>query len=699
MLSRRELLLLASVPAAGARPESKLDRRGVVHRHDPVVQSVDARSPLSVGNGELAFTADCSGLQTFPQLYERTIPLCTQAQWGWHTSPLPAGLDPSQFRMEMFDTYGREVGYPTSAKGQERLFAWLRENPHRLNLARISLLVDGRRPALEHVSRIEQRLDLWAGSLASRFLLGGRPVAVRTACHPAEDVLGISIESPLLAGGRLCVAIEFPYGSPAMDASDWSAPDRHRTTVERQSASTLRIDRALDRDRYTVDLEWAGAARAILDRPHRVVLRASGTNIDLSCRFTPRSSTVAVPSADAVRRASAEWWSRFWSTGGAIDFSASMDARAPELERRVVLSQYLTAVQCAGSSPPQETGLTCNSWYGKFHLEMHWWHAAHFARWGRAHLLERSLGWYSRILPGARERARRQGYAGTRWPKMTSLDGRESPSPIGPLLIWQQPHPILYAEACYRAHPDRATLDRYRDLVLASADFLASYAVERGRRYILGPPVIPAQENHPPRETWNPTFELAYWRQALGIAQTWRERLGLGRSTRWEQIRERLSELPVRDGVYLADENCPQTFTERNRDHPSMLYALGMLDGEGVDRETMRRTLRKVLDVWRWETTWGWDYPAVAMTAARLGEMKTAVDVLFMDTPKNRWLANGHNYQRPDLPVYLPANGGLLMAVAAMAGKFPKPGWKVRYEGLQDRSPALLVAGVSAFPA
>ena len=37
--------------------------------------------------------------------------------------------------------------------------------------------------------------------------------------------------------------------------------------------------------------------------------------------------------------------------------------------------------------PPQETGLTCNSWYGKFHLEMHWWHSVHFALWNRAPLL------------------------------------------------------------------------------------------------------------------------------------------------------------------------------------------------------------------------------------------------------------------------------------------------------------------------
>ena len=101
-----------------------------------------------------------------------------------------------------------------------------------------------------------------------------------------------------------------------------------------------------------------------------------------------------------------------------MDFGGQPGPRAAELERRVVLSQYLTAIQCAGSMPPQETGLTCNSWYGKFHLEMHWWHAAHFALWGRAPLMERSLGVVrADFSGGAREKARRQGYPARAGPR------------------------------------------------------------------------------------------------------------------------------------------------------------------------------------------------------------------------------------------------------------------------------------------
>jgi hypothetical protein len=76
-----------------------------------------------------------------------------------------------------------------------------------------------------------------------------------------------------------------------------------------------------------------------------------------------------------------------------------------------------------------------------------------------------------------------------------------------------------------------------------------------------------------------------------------------------------------------------------------------------------------------------------------LGEAQAAVDALMMETPKNTWLPNGHNWQRMNLPLYLPGNGGLLAAIAMMAAGweggprahapgFPVKSWKVRWEGL-----------------
>lgn len=682
-ISRRELLAMAAA-APLLQGAATLDRKAIVDRHAPRYHGIDPRSPLSVGNGEFAFTADITGLQSLADAYEKEVPLCTQSQWGWHTTPIPAGLDPDKLRPEAFDTYGRIVNYWTDSKGQEPLFNWLRQNPHRLNLARIGLVLDEKPLNPQDISGIDQRLDLWSGTLESKFSLQGTQVIVSTVCHPQRDGIAVIVKTKGKLQKRLAIAFEFPYGSPAMNGSDWSGDSLHRTEVGGSTANSVSLDRLLDEDSYAVRIVWEGKAEAAKKGAHRVLL--AGDELSFTCEFTPGSASQRPLAVGPTFSAAAVHWARFWQSGGALDFSTSMDKRAGELERRVVLSQYLTAIQCSGSMPPQETGLTCNSWFGKFHLEMHWWHAAHFPLWGRTPLLERSLGWYGLILPGARAKAQMQGYAGARWPKMTSREGHDSPSPIGELLIWQQPHPIFFAALCYRAHPDASTLQRYARIIQESAEFMASFAVERNGRYVLGPPVIPVQENHPPRETWNPTFELAYWRQGLFIAQAWREKLGQPRVPQWDEVLRKLSPLPSKDGVYLAHENCPQTYTERNRDHPSMLAAYGMLAGDGVDKETMRRTLKKVLVEWKWEDTWGWDFPMTAMTAAKLGEPELAVNALFIESPKNTWLANGHNWQRANLPCYLPGNGGLLTAVAMMATAwqgFPKDNWSVKAEGLQ----------------
>src|SRR6185369_3881592 len=114
-----------------------INRFALVTRHNPVLRQFDVSSPLAIGNGNFAVTADVTGLQTFPALYEQTMPLCTMSQWGWHTAPKHAGLDEKDFRLTQYDTHGRPVGYAVSSEGQKELYNWLRENPHRLHLGRI----------------------------------------------------------------------------------------------------------------------------------------------------------------------------------------------------------------------------------------------------------------------------------------------------------------------------------------------------------------------------------------------------------------------------------------------------------------------------------------------------------------------------------------------------------------------------------
>jgi hypothetical protein len=154
-----------------------------------------------------------------------------------------------------------------------------------------------------------------------------------------------------------------------------------------------------------------------------------------------------------------------------------------------------------------------------------------------------------------------------------------------------------------------------------------------------------------------------------------------------------LSKPTIKDGMYAGIETEPYT---NLGDHPSMLGALGMLPQSPlVNAAVMAKTADFVYANWDWPDTWGWDYPMLAMTAARVGKPDMAINALLIDTPKNHYSKNGHNYQRDNLPCYLPGNGGLLTAVAMMvagwddcpkknAPGFPDDGkWVVRWENLK----------------
>ena len=69
-----------------------------------------------------------------------------------------------------------------------------------------------------------------------------------------------------------------------------------------------------------------------------------------------------------------------------------------------------------------------------------------------------------------------------------------------------------------------------------------------------------------------------------------------------------------------------------------MLMACGILRGDRLDRETVERTLQKVLEVWDFNTAWGWDFAVMAMTAVRLDLGDLAVDILLKDTQKNEYV-------------------------------------------------------------
>jgi hypothetical protein len=380
----------------------KIDRYALVSRHNVEVTSFDVLSPLSVGNGEFAFTVDATGLQTFPELYEKGIYLGTQSQWGWHSFPNTEGYTYDE-TLKYYDFHGRKVGYHSQLIVPERgknASDYFRINPHRLHLGMIGFELmnsKGERIKPEEITNIKQELDLWKGEIHSHFEVMGAPVDVVTICHPKRDILAVDVKSPLIKQGLLCINIRFPNpsGKHTDGGYDWSQPKTHQSEVVTISSDYSIINRQIDSTRYFVSINSSQDIHISKQGEHYFLLTPSKASdkFSFSCLFSKKTITEILPSFSEVSLLGSSWWESFWKRGGAVDFSGSTDSRANELERRIVLSQYLMAIQCAGSFPPQETGLTFNSWFGKFHLEMHWWHAVHFALWNRIDLLEKSLDW------------------------------------------------------------------------------------------------------------------------------------------------------------------------------------------------------------------------------------------------------------------------------------------------------------------
>ena len=61
---------------------------------------------------------------------------------------------------------------------------------------------------------------------------------------------------------------------------------------------------------------------------------------------------------------------------------------------------------------------------------------------------------------------------------MVAESAQDSPSPIAPLLIWQQPHIIYMLHMAYLENRNLEFAEKYYILVKETADFMADYAVK-----------------------------------------------------------------------------------------------------------------------------------------------------------------------------------------------------------------------------
>ena len=400
-----------------------------------------------------------------------------------------------------------------------------------------SPLTDGQPAQESDLQDTRQEIDLWSGIITSTFSLDGKPVTARTACHPDQDAVGVMVESDLVAEGRISVFLDFPYPTTKQFADylgDYTKPELHSAEIVDRTNESVMIERMLDTTQYFTGVKWTSVGQfepsTVDSLPHRFYFRPGETDkIALTCTFSETRPEGDLAVAADVFVKSSEAWVNYWNSGAAIDLSGSKDPRWEELERRIVLSQYVMRVNEAGSLPPQESGLVNNGWYGRFHFEMIWWHGVHYGLWGRMDCFNKYLNVYQNFLPGAIQRAKEEGRQGARWPKCTGNFNREWPCSAHAYLIWHEPHPIYIAEMEYRQNPTQAVLDKWRDIVVNTADYMADYLFydKQRKQYVLGPPVVIVSENTDPRQTINPIFELGYFRYGLRTALAWADRLGL----------------------------------------------------------------------------------------------------------------------------------------------------------------------------
>ncbi|KAE9407340.1 hypothetical protein BT96DRAFT_933391 [Gymnopus androsaceus JB14] len=659
-----------------------IDRNSLVTRYTPTRNASNPNTPMQIGNGNFAFGADVTGLQTF-------LPFAIMSSWGWKNDSLPPNRtieDVYNYQGESWFNHGRLVQYDFG--GDPEIEQWLIANPNRVDLGSVGLVFldvdDGsvRNVTEADLSNVEQKLDIWTGVMSSTFSFDEIPINVTTTCAQDTSAVSITIDSALLSPNsnsttRLGIFLDFPWNdgsqkfsapfvgnySPALFANhtttllpDTSAGGGIQAQISHQMVEAIFYTSVGSHTKINITRDSPIAHRyTILPQTDDAI-----TSLSLVVSYSNSSQTHIPKSADVVQ-SSVEAWEEYWTTGGFIDLlTGSTDSRADELQRRIILSRYLMRVNDAEDNPPQESGLVNDGW-----------NTSGTPPTGPCG----TTGTYSDAQPASTIDSSKpplsalkskQGWpSGARWPKMTDPSGRSSPGDINNLLIWEQPHPNGIR------HLRIPSLPRTRGTAEMGQCHSGDGELDVHRMYVVA-------EDTSPNVTVNPAFELAYWRFGLELAERWMDMLGEDVPGNWTTVKNNLAPLPIENGTYAVYEGIETDFwTDPHT--------------PGLNLTIAKLTAEKVWVTWNVSNCWGWDFPMLAMSAARNNDTEKAIE----------WLLDPlFQFDDVGMPIggvrvttpYFPASGALLYATAMMAQGwdgstgvapgFPESGWNVRVEGM-----------------
>lgn len=575
---------------------------------------IDSKNPVTIGNGDFAITLDQTGTQSLYEIY-KDIPLSTMSNKNWFYKD----------KKDIKPSYVDGKAYMLFNLDNDPNYQINRQYPFKYSFMQILLYDNDKLIDINNIKDVKQELDLYKGIVTSSFNYKEKINKTISFIYQDHDEFNFKLQSD-----NLNLALKFNY--PSYTKNGYRL-DILPNVLVKEDRITLLYD---DKNSLRFKLKSSSNYQIVEN-----TLIFDDNNVSFSLAL------------DEIKEG--KLLDEFWKCDNGIIIDNE------ELVKKMVLSKYLLHVNSTGIYPPQESGLTYNCWNSKFHLEMHLIHSLWNIYNNHVGDLVKSFDYYLSIMPSSLKRASLNGYKGLRFPKMTGPDGEDSPSNIGPLLIWQAPHILFMLQEIYYLYNKENIIKKYEPLIGGTIDFMISFLTLKDSKYQMLDPLLEACESIPLDRCQNPSFELEYWRYTLERQPKIDTVLYGHQRYDYMDITSKIITPKEDDGIYLKTYGVIDKY-DLYKDHPTEGFLMSFFKSKIVDKEKMVKTIDYILKNMDLSSYWGWDFPFLGLSLLNCGEIEKSIEVTQLNTINNQYLYNGYNTSpRDDLKAYLPGNGAFLI--------------------------------------
>lgn len=575
---------------------------------------IDSKNPVTIGNGDFAITLDQTGTQSLYEIY-KDIPLSTMSNKNWFYKD----------KKDIKPSYVDGKAYMLFNLDNDPNYQINRQYPFKYSFMQILLYDNDKLIDINNIKDVKQELDLYKEIVTSSFNYKEKINKTISFIYQDHDEFNFKLQSD-----NLNLALKFNY--PSYTKNGYRL-DILPNVLVKEDRITLLYD---DKNSLSFKLKSSSKYQIVEN-----TLIFDDNNVSFSLAL------------DEIKEG--KLLDEFWKCDNGIIIDNE------ELVKKMVLSKYLLHVNSTGIYPPQESGLTYNCWNSKFHLEMHLIHSLWNIYNNHVGDLVKSFDYYLSIMPSSLKRASLNGYKGLRFPKMTGPDGEDSPSNIGPLLIWQAPHILFMLQEIYYLYNKENIIKKYEPLISGTIDFMISFLTLKDSKYQMLDPLLEACESIPLDRCQNPSFELEYWRYTLERQPKIDTVLYGHQRYDYLDITSKIITPKEDDGIYLKTYGVIDKY-DLYKDHPTEGFLMSFFKSKIVDKEKMVKTIDYILKNMDLSSYWGWDFPFLGLSLLNCGEIEKSIEVTQLNTINNQYLYNGYNTSpRDDLKAYLPGNGAFLI--------------------------------------